>query len=321
MQSRHHAIIICTAILVPACHEWPPDHLDLRDHAQAVLVGAGDIAICKSDADNATGRLVADIVRYYQDKRVPVVVFTAGDNAYPIGSRVDFKFCYDSAWGGRLKSATRPAPGNHEYLTTGASAYFDYFGELAGPPGQGYYRYDLAGWDIFALNSEVLHRPSSPLAARLYKRISSEQYAWLEKELEAPTGDCILAYWHHPRFNSGSYGDDPAVATLWDRLYASGAEVIVTGHEHVYERFKPLRPDRSVDENYGITQFIVGTGGAHLRAFPRGATFESSAEHMNDRYGVLILALDHDSVFWRFVATTGKTEDQGSVGCHGAPSE
>lgn len=325
MPTCYHAIIISTAIVVSGGCRFLRDltrtrNFDLRDHAQAVLVGAGDIAVCESQPDNATGQLVADIVSHYQGKQVPVVVFTAGDNAYPTGDRLDFKFCYDSAWG-IVKHITRPAPGNHEYLTKEASAYFEYFGDLAGPSGQGYYRYELAGWDIFALNSEVLHTPSSPAAANLYRRISSEQLAWLDKELRAPIGRCSLAYWHHPRFNSGSYGDDPAVATLWDRLYASGTEVIVTGHEHVYERFKPLRPDRSVDQNYGSIQFVVGTGGASLRAFPRWATSESSEKRISDKYGVLVLALEADTVFWRFVATTRRTEDHGSVVCHEAPTK
>jgi hypothetical protein len=293
--------------------------LSLRESAQGVLVGAGDIASCGSRSDDATGALVVDIVNFYQVREIPVQVFTAGDNAYPSGKTRDFQVCYDSAWG-KLKTITRPSPGNHEYHTKQARAYFAYFSDSAGPSGKGFYHYSFAGWDIYSLNSEVFHKPSAPPTHSLYLRLREEQLEWLDQQLEAASAKCALAYWHHPRFNSGKeYGNDTTVNPLWRRLYAAGAEVVVAGHEHLYERFKPLTADQAVDEDHGIVEFLVGTGGASLRHFREGLNTEWSEKRINNRYGVLVLALEPDRVFWRFVATTGETMDEGEIACHDRP--
>ena len=310
------------ALLVGCKHEIAvvrTQNLQLREEAQGVLVGAGDIASCGGRADDETGRLVEDIFTFYDVRQIPVKVFTAGDNAYPIGSTSDFRLCYDSAWG-KLKSITSPSPGNHEYLTHEARPYFAYFKDAAGPPGKGFYHYSFAGWDIYSLNSEVLHRPMAPNYVRLYQRLAKEQLDWLDQELEAASSKCSLAYWHHPRFNSGKeYGNDTLLNPFWRRLYDAGAEAVVAGHEHLYERFKPLRADQVVDEDHGMVEFLVGTGGGGLRRFREGANAESSEKRINDRYGVLVLALEPEKVHWRFVATTGETMDEGEIECHDRP--
>lgn len=152
----------------------------------AVLVGAGDIASCASDGDEATANLL---------DAIGGVVFTLGDHAYRTGTPIEFAACYDPSWG-RHKSRTRPAPGNHDYYTAGAFGYFDYFGGAAGDPDKGYYSYNLGAWHIIVLNSNCSKidgcGPGSP------------QEQWLRADLAAHPAKCTLAYWHHPRFSSAT---------------------------------------------------------------------------------------------------------------------
>jgi hypothetical protein len=259
--------------------------------AGAVLVGAGDIGRCDSTRDQATARLIEGMVG---------TVFTTGDNAYPSGSAQQFVDCYDPSWG-RFLGRTRPSPGNHDYATAGASGYFGYFGSRAGPDGRGYYAYDLGSWRVYSLNSEQL---------------TDAQLAWLNTDLEANPSRCSLAYWHRPRFSSGYHGNDPSVRLFWRALYAAGAEVIVNGHDHDYERFAPQRPNGERDW-MGTRQFVVGTGGAGLRRFseikPHSLARQASA------HGVLKLRLRDGAYSWRFVSVDGSWTDTGSASCHGRP--
>ena len=297
------------------------DSLQLADSAVpvlGVLVGAGDIARCHSTADDSTGRLLKDIVEVYRRRHVPVVIFTAGDNAYPLGRRVDYSRCYDPAWGGSLKDITRPSPGNHDFEQRDDPGYFEYFGKAAGEPDRAYYEYELAGWDIFSLNSDVL-QPGVGSTRAFREPIAAAQLAWLGRSLKESSGGCSLAYWHHPRWSSGPHGNNPPVDTLWRLLYSTGAEIVINGHDHLYERFKPLRPDNTVDDAHGLVEFIVGTGGGTLARFPGGGTPGVSAKQVEGSYGVLVLELEARMARYRFIATSGKTLDHGDIGCHGRP--
>jgi len=299
-----------------------------------VLVGAGDIASCESggyddddedddgDADrkkgekgknqkkkqktrlsapaigvSATGRLLDSLV----EGSKPVVVFTAGDNAYGEGTRGQFAGCYDQHWG-RHRSITRPAPGNHDYKTKGAAPYFDYFGERAGPAGRGYYSYDVGDWHLISLNSEIS------------TSTGSAQERWLRDDLKGTTKRCVLAYWHKPRFSSGKHGSLTALQPLWEALYQHGAEVVLNGHDHDYERFAPQTPGGEPDEARGIRQFVVGTGGRSLRAF-ESPVANSEVRH-NRTHGLLKLTLGADSYSWAFIPVSGTFRDSGSGTCH-----
>jgi hypothetical protein len=264
-----------------------------------VLVGAGDIADCSLSGDEATAKLLDGISG---------TVFTLGDDAYPNGSATDFANCYGPTWG-RHKARTMPAPGNHEYQTAGAAGYFGYFGSAAGDPTQGYYSYNLGDWHIVVLNSNSDCTTISCSA-------SSAQVQWLVADLAANPKTCTLAYWHHPRFNSGSgHGNDLNVAPFWTALYNAGADVILNGHEHVYERFAPQTPN-AVASAAGIRQFTVGTGGASEYAFK--PTPEPNSEVRNDKtQGVLKLTLNATSYDWQFIPVAGATfTDSGSASCH-----
>jgi len=259
--------------------------------ASVVLVGAGDIADC--DAEPTAALL----------DNIPGTVFTAGDNAYPDGSASDYASCYDPSWG-RHKARTRPAPGNHDYQTSGATGYYNYFGAAAGPAGRGYYSYDLGAWHIVSLNSNV------SMSA------GSAQETWLRADLAASTKRCTIAYWHHPRFSSGSnHGSSTQSAGVWQALYEAGAEIVISGHDHEYERFAPQTPSGAADPTSGIREFVVGTGGAGLYSF---ATPLPNSEVRDDAsFGVLKLTLSDGSYAWEFIPIAGDSfRDSGSGTCH-----
>ena len=271
-----------------------------------VVVAAGDIAVCHTEGDETTARLVERIGG--------ATVLTLGDHAYPDGSAEDFNECYEPTWG-RFKERTKPVPGNHEYETEGASAYFEYFGEAAGDPEKGYYSYDLGSWHVVALNSncgegEIRCAPRS------------DQVRWLEEDLAANAaaddeGRCTLAYMHHPRFSSGEeHGSYDGVEPMWEALHEAGAEVVLSAHEHNYERFAPQDPEGRADPERGIRQFVVGTGGG-ASDYPILEPLPNSEVHNDELYGVLKLTLRPKGYEWRFLsAGGGEFTDAGSARCH-----
>jgi PKD repeat protein len=259
----------------------------------AVLVGAGDIAECGSTADDATAALLDGIGG---------TVFTLGDNAYPDGTSRQYLECYAGSWG-RHRSRTRPAPGNHEYNTRNAAGYFDYFGAAAGSPAEGYYSYEAGTWHVIVLNSSIAREPGSA------------QERWLRADLAAHANVCTLAYWHHPRFSSSSHGGDASVAPFWDALYAAGADVVLAGHDHVYERFAPQTPSGKADAQRGVRAFVVGTGGKNAYGFGRPAP--NSEVRNSGTPGVLKLTLTSGAYAWEFVPAAGYGfRDSGSGSCH-----
>jgi hypothetical protein len=250
------------------------------------FVGAGDIADCSNEAGanaEATARLI--------DRISDGIVFTAGDNAYFNATSEEFANCYGPRWG-RFRNRTYPSPGNHEYQIS-AAPYFDYFGDRAGPMrGAGFWSYTLGNWHIVSLNSNV---PVGP---------GSEQLTWLKRDLDDNKpmvnagARCQLVYWHHPLFTSGpSAGSNALMVTVWQLLYQYGVDVVVNGHDHLYERFDGMDPTGRRDIPAGIREYIAGTGGAALYDF--GAALPTSISRLK-AYGVLKFTLRDtgwDSVF------------------------
>lgn len=260
------------------------------DETPTVLVGAGDIGWCGSPGAEETGRLL---------DAIPGIVFTAGDNAYLSGTASEFLDCYHPFWGRHL-SRTRPSAGNHDYETPGASGYFAYFGERAGPAGLGYYAYSAGPWHVVVLNSNLSMATGSP------------QDEWLRADLTANRTACTLAYWHHPLFSSGRHGNDARSIDAWRTLLSFGVDVVVTGHDHMYERFAPQTAD-AVPDPRGIREFVVGTGGAALYDF--GSIRANSEVRYNRTFGVLKLTLRSQSYEWDFRATDSTSPDSGSANC------
>ena len=264
-----------------------------------VLVGAGDIASCSSSGDEATAALLDGISG---------TVFTTGDNVYETGTASEFANCYAPSWG-RHKARTRPSAGNHEYEAAGASGYFGYFGAAAGDPLKGYYSYDLGTWHVVVLNSNCAEVGGCDT--------TSAQGQWLQGDLAAHSNAaCTLAYFHHPLFSSGSdNGNDPEMRPIWDSLYAAGAEMVLNGHDHDYERFAPQTASGVADSARGIREFVVGTGGRSHYSF--GTIRDNSQVRNSDTFGVLKLTLHPTSYDWQFVPEVGKTfSDSGSASCH-----
>jgi len=270
-----------------------------------VLIAAGDIRDCASRGDEATAALVRNIAG---------TVATLGDNAYGTGSKQEFARCYDPTWGSE-KARTRPAAGNHDYGTRNAKGYFHYFGQAAGNRDEGYYSYDLGAWHIIVLNSNCEQIGGC--------EANSRQGRWLRTDLAAHRATCTLAYWHHPLFSSGKeHGGDEAMQPVWQALYDAGADVVLSGHEHNYERFAPQDPDGRLDRKRGIRQFVVGTGGSSHYGF--GRILKTSEVRNAETFGVLVLTLHPASYNWVFVPVGSRPDrnggrifpDSGSATCH-----
>jgi hypothetical protein len=264
----------------------------------SVLIAVGDIAGCDVDGDEATAALVEGL---------PGTVAVLGDTAYPSGTPEEYAQCYDPAWG-HFRDRTRPAVGNHEYATPGASGYFAYFGLSAGPSGLGYYSYDLGSWHVVVLNSQCWEVGGCGRG--------DPQAEWLEGDLLAHPAECTLAYWHVPRFSSGIHGSSDVVQAYWEILVEAGAEIVLSGHDHDYERFAPQDSQGMADPESGVRQFVVGTGG-YGRYFFRDPPLPNSEVRDSSTYGVLVLRLFVGRYEWEFVPVAGGTfTDAGSAACH-----
>jgi hypothetical protein len=273
------------------------------DAGEQVVVAAGDIVDCKNLAGSeATAKLIDDI---------PGTVLALGDLAYPDGSESNFK-CYEKTWG-RHKARTRPAPGNHEHHAKDAAAYFKYFGEAAGSPGHSYYSFDLGAWHVISLDSECAKIGGC--------QEGSAEEVWLRQDLQRNASSCVLAFWHVPRFSSGAmHGNSPEMKPFWDDLYAAGADVILGGHDHDYERFAPQTPDGAADPEHGIREFVVGTGGKNQRGFRSPSA--NSEVRSNTTFGVLKLTLRSHDYEWKFISVAGgQFSDAGNGTCHARPAK
>jgi serine protease len=273
------------------------------DASEIIVAGAGDICDSTPADCGATSDLVVAIN--------PAMVFTAGDNAYTSGTLTEYTTRYGPTWG-RFKDLTSPTPGNHDYLTTGASGYFDYFngaGAQTGPAGdrsKGYYSFDVGEWHFIALNTMS------------GSTISSTQLAWLDQDLAANTKPCTAAYFHHPLVSRGIYTGSTAVKPIYDRLYAAKADLVLVGHDHNYQRYAKMTPDQVAADN-GLRQIIVGTGGRDFYAL--SGTHPLLRASQDDTWGVLKLTLTATGYSGEFVPVAGKTwTDSFSGTCNNAPS-
>lgn len=261
-----------------------------RGSRTAILVGAGDIGLCGSPGTVATGVLVEATLGD---------VFLAGDIAYPDGSAQAFRDCFERHWG-RVADRWHPVPGNHEYESSNAAPYFQFFGPAAGPPGLGYYRFTAGEWLVLMLNSNIDAGPNSP------------QFQFVRESVQGRPFPCQMAIWHHPLFSSGPNGPHPHMRPIFDMLVQNGFDVVVSAHDHIYERFSRQDADGRLNEN-GIRQFVVGTGGAELtravRATPNSTIVLST-------FGIIRFTLRPASYDWEFLETAGALGDNGSTPCH-----
>jgi hypothetical protein len=282
---------------VPATRSWTVAPYN----GDPILAGAGDIAYCGNDNDEATARLLDNI---------PGTVFTLGDNVYDSGSLSEYNNCYGPTWG-RHKSRTTPVAGNHEYVGSSGDGYYGYFGSAAGDRTKGYYDYRVGAWHVIVLNSNCADIGGC--------HAGSPQEQWLRGVLAQSQADCTVALLHHPRFSSSSnHGSVAAMQPFWQTLYDFGADVVLSGHDHVYERFGLQTPGGSADAVFGLREFVVGTGGRSSYSF---GTALPNSDVRAKTYGVLKMTLHDTSYDWEFVPVAGQTfTDRGTSSCHGAPS-
>jgi len=260
----------------------------------ATMIAVGDIASCNAEGDSATAALVEDLEG---------TLVTLGDNVYEEGSNETYARCYDPVYG-QFKDRTRPAIGNHDIQGDGGDAYYRYFGDAAGTPGEGWYSFDLGAWHVIALNSNC---------GQVECGEGSAQYEWLVDDLAAHDTQCTMAYWHHARFSSGPHGDIHAVEDFWEALDDANADLLLTGHDHIYERFAPQTAHGAADPE-GLVEITAGTGGAVHHETDRQAPNSEIA--ITDAYGVLVLTLRPDGWDWSFLETDGTEGDAGTASCH-----
>ena len=281
------------------------------------MIGTGDIAVCENRGDEATAQLVDSLLRVNDSAGVETVVFTLGDHAYPEASASILTRCFTPSWGDprkRIMSVLRPSVGNHDYQADRAAPSYRYFGDRIGPPGKGYYSYDLGDWHIIVLNSELaIDGTAAEKAAQL---------EWLKEDLAQHRRLCTMSYFHKPLFTSSYREGIAEMRTLWTMLYDADVDLILNGHDHHYERFRPQTPDGVADTTRGIEQIIVGTGGATLRGFRSKFGFRrrkaegNSVMQIQGHFGVLILTLGSNSYRTAFLDTEGRVWDRSGRQCH-----
>ncbi len=315
------AFVLTWAILAPVVVQ------PVAAAGDPVIAAAGDIACDPADSHLNGGN---GTTTYCAEKAVSnllvgqgiAAVLPLGDDQYYCGSLAAFNAVYNPTWG-RVKSITHPVVGNHEYLTSGgstsatgcnssnagAAGYFAYYGSAAGLPGQGYYSFDVGAWHLIALNSNCTQAGGCGS--------TSPQGKWLAADLAAHRNQCLLAYWHIPLFSSGGRANNNSLK-LWDQLYAAHADVVLNGHDHIYERFAPQTPAGLADPANGIREFIVGTGGANHTSIASVAA--NSLVRNTTSFGVLKLTLHAGSYDWRFQNATGSFTESGSASCHSGSS-
>lgn len=254
------------------------------------MLGAGDIGMCGSPGVAETSRLVAGLEGD---------VILAGDIAYFQGTEANFRECFNPLWG-QFRSRWHPVPGNHEYESPGAAPYFAYFGAAAGPTGRGYYSFTAGDWLILMLDSNIAATRGSP------------QWEFARTELERQTTPCTMAVWHHPLFTSGPSGGTTSMRDMWELLEANRVEVVLNGHDHLYERFARQTSTGTADAVNGIRQFTVGTGGAELYRFVGRA---ANSEERIMKFGVIRFTLRPAQVDWAFLGTDGSVNDPGIDTC------
>jgi hypothetical protein len=279
----------------------------LVPHSTPLVAAAGDIACAPQGERPCAHAATADLLQ----RTGPAAVLALGDQAYEDGTLDEYRALFDPTWG-RFREILHPVPGNHDYHTPGAGGYFDYFNGpgaafgRAGARGSGWYSFDVGTWHVVALNSNCDKVGGC--------HAGSPQEHWLRADLAAHPAGCTLAFWHHPRFSSGPHGEAPEVQPLWQALEEAGADVVLSGHDHDYERFAPQTAAGLRDPARGLRQFVAGTGGRELRPISRSAP--NSEVHDTTSFGVLLMTLAPSGYEWRFAPAVGAFTDGGSAACH-----
>lgn len=288
-------LILCATNLCYAAKKNPANDAVITAYA------AGDIADCSTEKLAAHSKATAEIIHAGIAQNSKAIVLTLGDHTYPVSTAAEYEYCYNPTWG-KFKNHTHPVPGNHEYYVPRAYTYFQYFGDAAGSQQKPYYSFNQGSWHIIALDSN------------LKKEQLQAQFDWLSEDLKNNQSACTLAYWHHPMYSSGLHGNNAIMKPAWEMLMAAKADLVLSGHDHFYERFAVQNSQGEKDET-GLREIIVGTGGAKLMP---ALWQKKHSEVLNTKvHGVLKLELKKQSYEWEFLPVEGATfTDSGSADCH-----
>jgi hypothetical protein len=280
---------------------------------EIVVIAVGDIS-GTGGSQAKTAALVGSLM-----KAKPIAaILTLGDHAYDSNTTSEFTKFYAASWGAPdLLAITRPAPGNHEYYTAGGKGYYDYFNGAgkamgrAGDRSKGYYSYDLGAWHFVVVNS-------NDECGTVACNAGSAQVSWIKADLAATRARCTVAYMHHPRFNDGKgHGDSAFMEPVWNALYDGGADLVLAGHDHIFEQLGPMDKTGKVDVAHGMRSFVVGTGGIDLYTDGFGTAHKASSEFKQDtKFGVLEVTMGAETYSWRYVAVGGAALVSGSDRCH-----
>lgn len=300
-----HFLLRLTALLaLSACASAPRPPSFAGE--PVTVYAAGDIADCRYRAPQDSGAAAtAMLVAAGLAADPGAMALTLGDHTYPVGLPAEFNDCYHPTWG-QFRERTLPVPGNHEYYTAGAPGYYAYFGGRAAQEQGGHYSVQLGKWRVIGLNST------------LDGAAAEAQLAWLKNDLARHPARCTLAMLHHPRYSSGGHASNTAMAPLWQALAAGGVELLLSAHDHNYERFAPQDAAGRRDDASGMRQFVVGTGGAMLT--PVRLDRPNSEVKDNSVHGVLRLDLFDTGYTWEFLPVASQASppfaDRGASSCH-----
>ncbi len=291
------------AVLAVAATVWPAA---TAGAAAPIVAAAGDVACAPGDPVTPTTCHQMQTSRLFVGNPAISAVLPLGDEQYEDGLLSEFQGSYDPSWG-RALGKSHPVPGNHEYASgSNGNGYFAYFGARAGTAGRGWYSFHVGRWHLVALNANCTHVGGCGA--------SSRQVTWLKHDLAAHHPACTLAYWHQARFSSGPEGNQPALDAIWKVLYSHHVDVVLSGHDHVYERYALQTPAQARDPRHGIREFVVGTGGKSLDQFT--GAFTNGQFRQRRHFGVLKLTLHPHRYEWRFVDTSKHVLDSGDTDCH-----
>ena len=304
------AVVVAALLLWRSCS--PSDPMPFR------AVAVGDIACDPTDPFYAGGAGASDRCQQKATSDLavafnPSLFLGLGDYQYELPTSAAYTDVYGPTWG-RLRGITRPALGNQELKVFHANTFRSYFGDLAGPA-EGYWSFDVGTWHFVVLNSNCTTVVGGCAAG-------SPQQKWLEADLSSSTQKCVAVVWHHPRFSNGIAGPDQRTKDLWATLTEHDVELVLSAHEHDYERF-PRLDALGRNDVHGPRQFVVGTGGqVHYDPAVGDAPWRqkltpvaSDAVDFRDN-GVLELTFDRSSYSWVFRTTSGRAADSGSDTCH-----
>ena len=290
-------------MLAAAATLWPAA---TAGAAAPIVAAAGDIACAPGDPVTPTTCRQLQTSNLFVGNPAIAAVLPLGDEQYEDGLLSEFQGSYDLSWG-RALGKSHPVPGNHEYASgSDGAGYFAYFGARAGTAGRGWYSFHVGKWHLIALNANCSHVGGCGP--------SSRQVTWLKNDLAAHHPACTLAYWHQARFSSGPEGNLSAYDAIWKVLYSHHVDVVLSGHNHIYERYALQTPAQIRDPRHGIREFVVGTGGRSIDPFT--GPFTNGQFRQHTQLGVLKLTLHPRRYEWRFVSTAKHVLDSGKTDCH-----